>query len=397
MNVALKTLPTADRVATDQADVVLILGYTSWSGAVRRGWIHAEDRLTLALMQSPRVGRLLVCNPYRSWLPKLLRGVVGPRDAYFPQSGTCRLHEPLRLRREDPTELDAIERSCGAYERSVRRRLARLAMKRPAVITTHPLMAGFGRFEWAGPVTYYANDDLRAFPPLSRWWDAYDAAFARMREEQRRAVALTPKSLASVDPAGRSAVVPCGIEPEEWLAPGPPPDWFAALPRPRLLYVGTLDPRVEVVQVQAISKALPEGSVVLVGPSPDPAHYDGLRALPNVTIRPPVARSQLPGLVAAADVGLIPHVRSVQTEAMSPLKLYEYLAAGLPVASVDLPGVASVAPQRTALARGTEDFVAAVERALALGRCSEDERIDFIHDNAWARRFELLLDVALAN
>jgi glycosyltransferase involved in cell wall biosynthesis len=218
-----------------------------------------------------------------------------------------------------------------------------------------------------------------------------------MRDEGRRAVALTPKSLASVGPAGPSAVIPCGIEPEEWLAPGPAPDWFAALPRPRMLYVGTLDPRVDVEQVQAISKAQPEGSVVLVGPSPEPEHYDGLRALPNVTIRPPVRRAELPGLVAAADVGLIPHVRSVQTEAMSPLKLYEYLAAGLPVASIDLPGVASVCPERTALAHGTEDFAAAVERALELGRCSEGERIDFIRDNAWARRFELLLHVALAN
>jgi glycosyltransferase involved in cell wall biosynthesis len=397
MTVVLKTLPTRDPVATDQADVVLILGYTSWSGAVRRGWIHAEDRLTLALLQSPRVGRLLVCNPYRSGLSKLLRTAIGPRDAYFPQSPTRRLHEPLRLRREDPTELGAIERSCTAYERSVRRRLARLGIERPAVITTHPLMAGFGGFDWAESVTYYANDDLRAFPPLRPWWPAYDVSFARMRDEQRRAVALTPKSLASVGPAGPSAVIPCGIEPEEWLAPGPAPAWFAALPRPRMLYVGTLDPRVEVAQVEAISKAQPEGSVVLVGPSPDPGHYDGLRALPNVTVRPPVTRAELPGLVAGADVGLIPHVRSVQTEAMSPLKLYEYLAAGLPVASIDLPGVASVCAERTALANGTEDFVAATDRALALGRAGEDERIAFIHDNAWARRFELLLDVALAD
>jgi glycosyltransferase involved in cell wall biosynthesis len=397
MHVALKTLPARDAVATDRADVVLILGYTSWSGAVRRGWIHAEDRLTLALMHSPRVGRLLVCNPYRSGVSKLLRTALGPRDAYFPQTETCRLHEPLRLRREDPTGVRAIERSCAAYERSVRRRVAGLGLERPAVITTHPLMAGFGRFDWAGPVTYYANDDLRAFPPLSPWWPAYDVSFSRLRGEQRRAVGLTPKSLASVGPAGPSAVIPCGIEPEEWLSPGSPPDWFAALPSPRLLYVGTLDPRVEVEQVRAISQAHPEGSVVLVGPSPNPEHYDELRRLPNVTIKPPVARSELPGLVAAADVGLIPHVRSVQTEAMSPLKLYEYLAAGLPVASIDLPGVSTVCPERTALAHGTEDFVAAVGRALELGRSREDERLDFIRDNAWERRFERLLDLALAN
>jgi teichuronic acid biosynthesis glycosyltransferase TuaH len=114
-----------------------------------------------------------------------------------------------------------------------------------------------------------------------------------------------------------------------------------------------------------------------------------------VTIAPPVDREQLTAIVAAADVGLIPHVRTEQTEAMSPLKLFEYLAAGLPVATIDLPGTASVSPSRTALAQGTHDFVDAVRRAVAIGRCTEAERLDFIHANAWERRFERLLDVAL--
>jgi teichuronic acid biosynthesis glycosyltransferase TuaH len=397
MSVELQLPPTDDPTATAPADVVLVLGYTSWSGAVRRGWIHAEDRLTLALMRSPRVGRLLVCNPYRSALAKLLRTALGPRDEAFPATERCRLHEPLRLRREDPTQLGAIERSCAAYDRGVRRQAARLGLERPAVITTHPLMAGFARLDWAGPVTYYANDDLTAFPPLAPWWEAYDAAFARARELGRHAVALTPKSLRSVGASGRSAVIPCGIEPQEWLEPGREPAWFAALPRPRMLYVGTLDPRVEVEMVAATAAAHPDGSVTLVGPCPDPEHYEPLRAIPNVTIRPAVERAELPGLVAGADVGLIPHVRSSQTEAMSPLKLYEYLAAGLPVASVSLPGTASVCPERTALAEGTGDFVAAVDQALRLGPWADADRRAFIAENAWERRFERLLDVALGS
>src|SRR6266545_6921001 len=170
MHVALKSLPARDSVATDRADVVLILGYTSWSGAVRRGWIHAEDRLTLALMSSDRVGRLLVCNPYRSAAAKLVRTAIGPREAYFPRTEDCHLHEPLRLRRRDRLGVRAIERSYAAYERSVRRKAAGLGLEQPAVITTHPLMAGFGAFDWAGPVTYYANDDLSAFPLLRPWW-----------------------------------------------------------------------------------------------------------------------------------------------------------------------------------------------------------------------------------
>jgi glycosyltransferase involved in cell wall biosynthesis len=397
MSLALQPLPADESMALAPPDVVLILGYTSWSGAIRRGLVMPEDRLAVWLTRTPRVGRVLICNPYRSRIAKVVRAATGQRDEAFPASETRHLHEPLRLRRQDPTGIKATARACATYERSIRRAAEGLGLERPAIISAHPPMAGFGRFDWAGPVTYYTSDDQTACPPMRRWWPVYDVAHERMRELGRGAVGLTPKALASVDPAGPSAVIPCGLDPDEWLAPGDAPSWFTELPGPRLLYVGSLDPRVEVEMVRATAEAYPNGSVVLMGRCPDPEHYAGLRDLPNVTIAPPVARDELTAIVAAADVGLIPHVRNEQTEAMSPLKLFEYLAAGLPVAAIDLPGIASVLPSRTALARGTDDFVAAVTRAIAIGRCSESERLDFIHANAWERRFDLLLDLALAN
>ena len=116
---------------------------------------------------------------------------------------------------------------------------------------------------------------------------------------------------------------------------------------------------------------------------------------PNVHVFPPVDRPDLPGLVAAADVCLVPHVRTPLTEAMSPLKLYEYLAAGRPVAAVDLPPILGVS-DRVSLATAGSSFLPAVEEALALGPASEDDRLAFILENDWKRRFELILDVALA-
>jgi teichuronic acid biosynthesis glycosyltransferase TuaH len=396
VSTALKLVPAPPPAADAARDVVMCFGYTTWGGALRRGMVHSEDRLTLELIDSSRVDRLLVCNPYRSVLATVARAVIGPREAAFPATDTRHHLQPLRLRRSDPTSVRAIERSCHAYERAVRRATERLGLERPAIVTTHPLLAAFARFDWAGPVTYYATDDLSTHPPLRPWWPAYAVAYARTRELGRRVVGVTPKAVASVDPM-RGVVVPNGIDPGEWLAPAQPPSWFTSLPGPRLLYVGTLDPRVEVEALGGLARAYPTGSVVLVGRCPDPDHYGRIRELPNVTIAPPVDRAELRALVAAADVGLIPHVRDEQTEAMSPLKLYEYLAAGLPVAATDLPAIAPVWPARTALAQGATDFPAAVARALAIGRCGERDRIDFIHANAWERRFERLLDVALSN
>lgn len=377
-------------------DVVLILGYTSWTGAAGRSRVHREDRLTLKLIDSERVERLLVCNPFRSLPIKLLRRVIGSPEEPFPASKSRQLHEPLRARRSDPTGLPAIERSCAAYERSVRRAAAAMDLRRPAVITTHPLIAGFGRFDWAGPVTYHATDDLTAYPPFKRWVPAFEASFSRMRENSRRTVAVTQGALRTVRPGGPAAVIPNGVEPSEWIEPGSPPAWFLDLPRPRMLYVGSLDERIDSLAVRAVADAWPEGSVALVGRITGADGIAALKGVPNVTVRPRVHRREFSGLLAAADLGLIPHVRSAQTETMSPLKLYEYLAAGVPVAATDLPGIAGVCPARTRLAKTGADLVAAAREALELGDWPEPARQQFIIDNAWSRRFEQLLDIALA-
>ncbi|MGB7684512.1 MAG: hypothetical protein WBL45_01870, partial [Solirubrobacterales bacterium] len=53
-------------------------------------------------------------------------------------------------------------------------------------------------------------------------------------------------------------------------------------------------------------------------------------------------------------------------------------------------------PDRVALAAGGNEFAAAAEAALALGRWEESTRLEFIAANSWSSRFERLLDLALA-
>jgi teichuronic acid biosynthesis glycosyltransferase TuaH len=368
----------------------MVLGYTSWSGAARRSWIHSEDRLTRFLLDSPRVRRLLVCNPYRSLPAKFLRG---RGDAPFPASATRHLYEPLRLRRRDPVGDAAVGWAVRGYERKIRRAAAAAGLERPAAIVAHPLVAGYGDFDWADTVTYFATDDHGAHDVLRRWWPAYERSFTRIRNADRRVAAVTPAALASVGTGG--AVVPNGIEPSEWVDPGAPPAWFAALPAPRLLYVGTLDFRLDPAHLKALVEAYSKASIVFVGRTADGTVPDAVGRHPNVTIHPSVDRAELPGLVAAADVGLIPHVRSELTQAMSPLKLYEYLAAGLPVVATELDGIAGVCPERTALVRRPEELRGAVSAALETGHWDEASRRRFIADHAWDRRFEDLLDLAV--
>jgi glycosyltransferase involved in cell wall biosynthesis len=120
---------------------------------------------------------------------------------------------------------------------------------------------------------------------------------------------------------------------------------------PRLVYIGQLQEWKGVdVLIRALA-ALPEVSALVVGgrPGEDPRR-DALQAL---ALREGVAdRIEWTGFLRQADiaprlrrgdVGVVPTRRDEgQNVAASPLKLFEYMAAGLPVVASDMPSLRDV-------------------------------------------------------
>ena len=128
-----------------------------------------------------------------------------------------------------------------------------------------------------------------------------------------------------------------------------------------------------------------------------PEHFEALHRLPNVHFRPRVPRAVVSAVVAGADVGLVLHVQTEFTEAMSrPLKLYEYLAAGKPAVAVETARGLRGLSDRLLTVPPNGDMVAATHEALRLGAQTEADRLAFIDANSWGRRYEELFNLALA-
>ena len=377
-------------------DVVLSLCFITWEDAHLRGMHFPPDRLIRALIDAPEVGRLLVVDPYRDRLRVTAKRLLGRTvDPAAENVGTAHL-QPLRLGgHEDPTEIADLECRYGAYDRAVQGAAQRAGLVDPVVLTTNPFVAGFSPLQWASDVTYYVWDDWAAHPSYQPWWPALRDGYDRVRASGRRMCAVSQTILDRAQPSGPALLVPNGVEADEWTAPPQAPEWFQALPGPRLMYAGTLDGRIDVDLVVRTAQRFPDGSVVLVGLIADPEHLEPLRALPNVHIRPPVARPEITAMIHAADVCLVPHARNELTAAMSPLKLYEYLAAGRPVAATDLPPMRGI-DDRVVLSGLEDDYVEAVVEALALGPATEERRLAFVDENAWSRRHADIIALALA-
>ena len=103
------------------------------------------------------------------------------------------------------------------------------------------------------------------------------------------------------------------------------------------VYVGALDARFDWQQLHAWATAHPEVRFVIAGPRPAPP-----APLPaNVELIGPVPYADLPALLRGARVGLLPLSDDPSNAGRSPMKLHEYLAAGLAVVSRETPGIRS--------------------------------------------------------
>jgi hypothetical protein len=103
--------------------------------------------------------------------------------------------------------------------------------------------------------------------------------------------------------------------------------------------------------------------------------------------------SCVPHYVKGFQVGLMPNLQNRFAENCSPLKLYDYLAGGLPVAAMDILPARQFASQ-IHLAPAPNDFAQAVRAALA--DTSPERRAARLHTashETWDARVEKLSDL----
>jgi glycosyltransferase involved in cell wall biosynthesis len=110
-----------------------------------------------------------------------------------------------------------------------------------------------------------------------------------------------------------------------------PPD-YQSLRRPIVVYVGAMDAWFDYELVRHAAAQLTDASFVLIGPARQARAR--LSGQANIHLLGPRPYADLPPYLHNADVGIIPFDVSSHPElvnAVNPLKLYEYMACGLPV------------------------------------------------------------------
>jgi glycosyltransferase involved in cell wall biosynthesis len=159
---------------------------------------------------------------------------------------------------------------------------------------------------------------------------------------------------------------------------------LATLQSPRIGFYGTIQDWVDLDLVAWLAKRHPEWSIAMIGKTHvDVSRY---REFPNIHFLGLKEHSLLPMYCKGLSVGLIPQKISELTVHMNPLKLREYLCAGLPVVATALPEVKLF--DRWATAAGSyEEFETAV--ALAIETDTPDlrrQRSEAMRTETWEQK-----------
>lgn len=117
---------------------------------------------------------------------------------------------------------------------------------------------------------------------------------------------------------------------------------------------------------------------------------EGFFATPGVDYRGEVSHEDLPAALAGTDTFVIPYKINALTLGISPAKIYECLATGIPIVATPLPELGHF-EGHVYLAEGTEGF------AEILGRLPWIEteervraRIELARENSWEARFQAI-------
>lgn len=260
-----------------------------------------------------------------------------------------------------------------------------------AVIVVANPLARLPRSSRYARVLYLTDDWIDGASLMGLSQTHVRAVVARNTARADAVIAVSPPLIetTSVGAHAATAVIPNGA---------PQPRRGGERRKPIAGLVGQLNERLDVDTLMAVVQSgVP---LRIVGPlvvrdNAVRARFEELFSHPMTDWRGPVPASEVGGHLDEIAVGLTPYLPTPFNRASSPLKTLEYLSAGVPVVSSDLPASAWLDSEFVRVAKGRESFVGAVREMLderddphRARRCSE-----FAAAHSWFHRADDLLDV----
>jgi glycosyltransferase involved in cell wall biosynthesis len=121
--------------------------------------------------------------------------------------------------------------------------------------------------------------------------------------------------------------------------------------------------------------------------------YQELKEMENVYFLGYKPYQQLPNYLHKMDVGLLPTLNNQYTKHMFPMKYYEYIASGLPIASTSLAFIDKNHGQEVEVGDSKDEYIQAIHIQLNRGRLESKMARQIVADNTWETRLKKILKI----
>ena len=309
--------------------------------------------------RAPRVGARRDLRRIAMKLGAFVRDMVGPLRQPEPNVWVL---TPLAVPRYGDPTIDRINRVI--VTATVRAAMRRLHFERPITYTFTPPSVWAAGHLGEERLVYHCVDDFSAFEGASQ-------AIVRYEEELcRRADAIIACSQPLFESRGQwnpnTFLLRHGVEYAHFARALDPelsePDDLAGIPHPRIGFHGLIAEWVDLRLLRLVADAMPDAHIVLIGQANRALRE--LEGAPNMHHLQRKPYEQLPAYCKGMDVAVLPFAPGPLTAASNPLKLREYLSAGLPVVATDIPEARALIPAGVRVARDDTEFLAQIQAAL---------------------------------
>ncbi|WP_229310848.1 glycosyltransferase [Larkinella arboricola] len=265
--------------------------------------------------------------------------------------------------------------------------MARIGMHHPLIVNAFnpvwglPMIGHLNEFA----TVYYCYDEITAESWISRHGQRYekdylqqvDAVITTSEALRQSKSALQPNTFCVKNGANFTLFHQARL-----LAEKNPPS------RPIVGYLGNADNRIDTNLIEYCVRVMPDVDFQFIGEVNEPDLQLRLSAFPNVIFTPSVPPEHLPALLANQSAAIIPFVCNEHTYTIYPLKINEYLAAGLPVVSTPF-SILDEFNDVIELANDPENFARALRRALQDHSPERiRQRVETARANSWEKRAE---------
>ncbi|MCG5512087.1 glycosyltransferase [Ectothiorhodospira shaposhnikovii] len=282
------------------------------------------------------------------------------------------------------------------------RRLCKISMKhhdnQPIMMLFHPGFWPYVEYLTHYPIIFHAYDLYSAQPD----WNEEKESFQTALLQRANLVTASSKSIAEIleKESGRNiAYLPNGADVKafNYQNVGNCPDDLAAIPQPRIGYIGAINKKVDLRIIAGISKARPNWNWCLIGPiahnelQSDPelfAAYKHCLNSTNVHFLGERRHDIIPSYANHMDINTMCYRCDGDGwwKNIYPLKMHEYLATGKPVVSSDVPSVREYADV-IAIANDDHQWINLLQACLQNGGAgSSDQRLAVAQQNSWETR-----------